>query len=125
MTCSRCAELEAQVAEFERVFQGAIWTEAGPADKIARVLGISGQQAALLHLLFKAHPERLTSRQLTEGLPLASDSVDDNRSEHYGSVIVCHLRKRLGKNAVVSQHGHGGYALPPDMFARLSEILRA
>lgn len=123
MDCPDCAKLRVEIAELSRALDGALWVDNPRAEKLARVRGVSPQQGSLLLALFNAYPERLTSLQLTELITLDHSKDYDQAQRKYGSVVVCHIRKKLGEGVIESAHGRAGYSLYPAEHERLTRLL--
>lgn len=121
MTCPDCAAKNLEIAELSRALDGAVWVRNDEAAKVARALGLSPQQGEVVYLLYKSAVP-MTSRQLTEGLDPV-DSVKERFDPDYASVVICHARKRLSADTILSRQGQAGYSLSSEVRARLAQVL--
>jgi DNA-binding response OmpR family regulator len=80
---------------------------------------LTPQQSAMLGVLYAAYPRAVSVFGLLESMPSRSGAEDD-RIPKLAQVQVCHMRKRLGHDAIESVHGFGyrmGKALHAQMRA--------
>lgn len=105
MTCPRCADLQEQVAYLRS--EPALSIEEERISLTRRALRVSPQEARLLLVLYDS--KRVMSKAaLEERLPLLK--TEERYIAHNGgitTVLVCRIRARLGKDAVVTEWGLG------------------
>lgn len=120
--CPDCAKLRAEVAELSRALDGAVWARNDQAAKIARLFGVSPQQGELLSLLYDAKAP-LSGSLLSEALPRADHVTENDQYGKFASVVVCNIRKRVGKSSVQSGPRRRGYQLGTLARERIAEML--
>jgi hypothetical protein len=79
--------------------------------------GLTPQQSAMLGVLYAAYPRTVSVFSLLESMPSRSGAEDD-RMPKLAQVQICHMRKRLGHDAIESLHGVG-YRLGDRMYAEM------
>lgn len=67
--------------------------------------GLTGQERAFVGALFHAYPRTMAAADLLECLPGHDHVVE--RSVGLVSVKVCHIRRKLGADAIVNERGVG------------------
>lgn len=109
----RIAELEAEVADLRAivaVLKGEAYmaSATGLARKPVWAKGLNPQEHALVGLLLGAYPRYVDSFDLLDGLP--STTRAQERSTAQIRLLVCRIKKQLGKDTIKCQRGEG-YAL--------------
>lgn len=113
--CSRCEELEEEVAYLRSELGEEI--EADAADRVRRALRLSPDQAAIVLTLYRAGGRPVSMVRIDEALPVRAA----DRGLEVLRTKVSQIRRELGKGFILSARP-GGYRLPPpalDIVARL------
>lgn len=126
--CPECSILRERIRDLESALDGAVYVEADEARRLTGSLGLTQQQADLVYLLYRAKGRYVRAIDLGEALPraekygLAPQHGDEFRPQHYVTVVVAAVRKRLGKSTIENLHGYG-YRLSKDACDRVRDIL--
>lgn len=130
MTCTTCEDLRAQVRELEATLDRAIYvykTDRGP---IVSALGVSGQQADLVALLYRAG-DYIRTGEIEAALPRCDTygaggqraaSDEEFRGSSFVGAVVAQSRRRLPPNFIESRQGLG-YRLSDHARERVHQIL--
>jgi DNA-binding response OmpR family regulator len=86
-------------------------------DLLTPARGMTPQQSAILGVLYAAYPRTVSVFGLLESMPSRSLAEDD-RMPKLVQVQICHMRKRLGHDAIESVHGVG-YRMGDAQHARM------
>lgn len=100
MTCSNCTALRDRVRVLEREL--GLRIRDGEIGALMSRLDVTPIEARVLSALYGAKGRFLTKDRLLEEAGIASESSL--------KTWICHLRKKVGENAITTAHGEG-YAL--------------
>ncbi len=127
MACANCLKLGALNAELELALEGAVFVTEPEVQRLSHVLGVSLQEAVILGVL--ARVESATRAELNQacaarriGNAPRTRTHEDELQYSYAGVLVMHLRRRLGREQILSRPW-SGYRLAPEMRARVLEVI--
>lgn len=125
MACGCCAAKDRKIAELEKLLDGAVYPTREGSAHLAKDLGITPQQAELVETLFRSGARFLDKWTIDEALSRPKDRGDpDETMSNLVQVQILRIRKRLGRDFIQTQWGHG-FRLSEAARARVSALLKA
>lgn len=123
-TCPGCAAKTRRIAELERLLDGAVYSTKREAARLVRAMGITGQQAEVLTLLYRSGHDFVNGHAIMDGMPVRLGERTENNRDAVARVQITRLRKALGMDAIETAWGVG-YRLSAETRKRVAEILEA
>jgi len=124
--CPYCRERNAYIRELERALAGAIWPKNSVTTAIRMDLCLSPQQANLVSALYDSRADYVSSGDLQMIMPAMYGKQED-RTAKYPNVVVCNVRKQLGKG-FIETHAMGpaglGFRLSKDARIVIDRIIK-
>ncbi|QDH50421.1 hypothetical protein [Caulobacter phage KcrB] len=123
MTCPRCAAKDRKIAELEALLEGAVYFTKKDSARLVYALGVSEQQAELLVALARSGRDFVDKDALIDALPPRYGERRAERPDNQIRIQVSRIRKKLGTDSIRNAFAQG-YALSPELKARVVEIMR-
>lgn len=125
MACDDCHEKDLQIAELEKLLEGAIYVRPNESALIARGLNLTPQEAALVVLMYRNKRRFADNHSFAEALPWADERAEHHeRNYNLVSVMVSNIRKKTGRDFIENQWG-AGYRLSDAAYETVGELLKA
>lgn len=118
MTCSRCEDLQEEVAYLKSEL--GLQVDGDVLATIKRAFGLTDQKARIVVILFKAKGRVVSEAHFQDALPSRYGATD--RGEKLVHSSISQLRKVVGADAIETVYARG-YRLSPGMRARVAEAL--
>lgn len=127
MPCAECAEKDAIIAELEAALERAIVLDDARTTHLADALSITYQEAQVVEILHGARLGFVSAANLETALPPLPKgehrrSDPDFRPRKYTSVVVAHIRSKLGRTFIENKN-HSGYRLSAPARKMVAAIL--
>lgn len=113
--CMRCDELEEEVAYWKS--EAGVTTDAALVANLRHLYRLSKMEARVLEAAYRHRGRPLSRERMLE--LLGSEAVSPN----IASVRACHIRAKIGKDALITNYGEG-FSIGPAGIAAIEKAMR-